>query len=284
VFIISNVGAVERRVEGGGSLLRTLDRATVRDIATVGVAVGFVGVSYGAIAVASGIPIWAVVAFSIVVFAGGSQFLAVSLVAAGSPVTAILGGLLLNARHLPFGLTIADALGRSWPRRLIGSHLMIDESVAFALAQPDPARRRAAYWLTGIGLFVLWQIGTLIGIGVGSNIADPTQFGLDAAFPAALLLLIVPRLREAVGLRVGLAAAAVSVVAALYLPAGLPVLLGLFGLLAVGRLPAKPTSSAPASSASASSASASSASASSASASSAPASSAPATAAEEART
>jgi len=216
---------------------RTLGPRTVRDILTVAVACCFVGVSYGAIAVASGIPTWAVVAFSVFVFAGGSQFLAVSLVAAGSPVTAVLGGLLLNARHLPFGLTIADALGTTWPRRLIGSHLLIDESAAFALAQPDAPRRRAAYWLTGIVLFVLWQFGTLVGIAVGSNIADPASFGLDAAFPAALLLLILPRLREAAGLRVATTAAVVSVVTALVLPAGLPVLLGLLGLVAIGRRP-----------------------------------------------
>lgn len=207
---------------------------------TVVIATGFVGISYGAIAVASGIPAWAVVAFSIFVFAGGSQFLAVSLVAAGSPVAAILGGLLLNARHLPFGLTIADALGRSWPRKLVGSHIMVDEGVAFALAQPDQARRRAAYWLTGVSIFVCWQIGTLVGVAVGSNVTDPSRYGLDAAFPAAMLLLIVPRLREAAGLRVALAAAVISVATALFLPAGLPVLLGLLGLLAAGRLPASP--------------------------------------------
>lgn len=207
---------------------------------TVVIATGFVGISYGAIAVASGIPAWAVVAFSIFVFAGGSQFLAVSLVAAGSPVAAILGGLLLNARHLPFGLTIADALGRSWPRKLVGSHIMVDEGVAFALAQPDQARRRAAYWLTGVSIFVCWQIGTLVGVAVGSNVTDPSRYGLDAAFPAAMLLLIVPRLREAAGLRVALAAAVISVATALFLPAGLPVLLGLLGLLAAGRLPAPP--------------------------------------------
>jgi 4-azaleucine resistance transporter AzlC len=230
VFIITNVGTV----------WRTLSGAVVRDILTVVIACAFVGVSYGAIAVASGIPEWAVIAFSVFVFAGGSQFLAVSLVAAGSPVAAILGGLLLNARHLPFGLTIADALGDSWPRRLVGSHIMIDESVAFALAQRDTRRRQAAYWLTGIAIFLFWQMGTIVGVALGSNIADPSQYGLDAAFPAAMLLLIVPRLREAAGLRVAVAAAAVSVVTAFYLPAGLPVLLGLFGLLAVGRLPAQP--------------------------------------------
>jgi Predicted branched-chain amino acid permease (azaleucine resistance) len=224
---------------------RTLGGRLVRDILTVVVATGFVGVSYGAIAVATGVPVWAVVAFSVFVFAGGSQFLAVSLVAAGSPVAAILGGLLLNARHLPFGLTLGDVFGHSWARRLIGSHIMVDEAVAFALAQPDLPRRRAAFWFTSISLFICWQIGTLLGVVVGSNVTDPSQFGLDAAFPAALLVLILPRLREAVGLRVALVAVVVSVLASFVLPAGLPVLLGLLGLLAVGRRPEPPVSSRP---------------------------------------
>lgn len=219
---------------------RTLGGRLVRDILTVVAATGFVGVSYGAIAVAAGVPVWAVIAFSVFVFAGGSQFLAVSLVAAGSPVAAVLGGLLLNARHLPFGLTLGDVFGTSWVRRLIGSHILVDEAVAFALAQSDPPRRRAAYWFTSITLFVCWQIGTLLGVALGSNVTDPSRFGLDAAFPAAILLLILPRLREAAGLRVALVAVGVSVAAAFVLPAGLPVLLGLLGLLAVGRRPATP--------------------------------------------
>src|SRR5215475_14298290 len=140
------------------SLWRTLDRGLVRDIAAIAAAVGFVGLSFGAIAVASGVPVWAVVAFSVIVFAGGSPFMAVGMLAAGSPVAAILGGLLLNARHLPFGMAVADVLAGGWGRRLAGTHLMVDESVAFALAQPDPVRRRGAYWLTGALLFTLWQL------------------------------------------------------------------------------------------------------------------------------
>jgi predicted branched-subunit amino acid permease len=190
---------------------RTLGARLARDIAAVCLAVGFVGLSFGAIATASGVPEWAVVALSLCVFAGGSQFLAVGLLAAGNPIAAILGGLLLNARHLPFGLALSDVLAGGWGRRLIGSHLMVDEAVAFALAQPSPERRRAAYWVTGATIFICWQIGTVGGIAVGSAVGDPARYGLDAAFPAALLALLLPRLRERAGLRVGLIAAAVAV-------------------------------------------------------------------------
>lgn len=216
---------------------RTVDRRLVRDVLAIGAAVGFVGLSYGAIAVAAGVPAWAVVTMSLFVFAGGAQFMAVALLAAGSPVAAILGGLLLNARHLPFGLAIADVLSGPRVRRVVGAHLMVDESVAFAMAHADPARRRAAYWLTGITLFSIWQVGTALGVMVGSAVGDPARFGLDAAFPAALLALLMPRLRSAVGLRVAVVGAAVAVGTSFVLPAGLPVLLALAGLLAAGRAP-----------------------------------------------
>jgi 4-azaleucine resistance transporter AzlC len=214
---------------------RTLGARLVRDIGAVSVAVGFVGLSFGAIAVATGVPPWAVVGFSLFVFAGGSQFLAVALVTAGNPVAAILGGLLLNARHLPYAMALADVLSGDWRRRVFGTHLMIDEAVAFALAQPDPPRRRAAYWLTGVLLFTCWQAGTVAGIFIGSAVGDPSRYGLDAAFPAALLALLLPRLRERAGLRVGLIAAAVAVGSSFLVPPGLPVLLGLVALLAAGR-------------------------------------------------
>lgn len=220
---------------------RTLGGGLARDILAVAVAAGFVGLSFGAIATAAGVPDWAVAAFSLFVFAGGAQFLAVALVAAGSPIAAILGGLLLNARHLPFGLAIADILAGGWGRRVVGSHMMVDESIAFALAQPSPERRRAAYWFTGVTLFVCWQAGTVAGIAIGGAVGDPAQYGLDAAFPAALLALLVPRLREAAGLRVAVVASVVAVVATFFVPAGLPVLLGLAGLLAAGRVPQTPT-------------------------------------------
>jgi 4-azaleucine resistance transporter AzlC len=219
------------------SLWRTLDRRLVRDIVAIAAAVGVVGLSFGAIATASGVPVWAVVAFSLIVFAGGSQFMAVGLLAAGSPVTAVLAGLLLNARHLPFGMAVADVLAGGWARRLVGTHLMVDESVAFALAQPDRTRRAGAYWLTGTLLFVLWQVGTIAGVALGSSVGDPNRFGLDAAFPAALVALILRQLTDPAARRVAIVGAVVAVASTFVLPAGLPVLLALVGLLAAGRRP-----------------------------------------------
>jgi 4-azaleucine resistance transporter AzlC len=206
------------------------DRALMRDVAALGSACAFVGVSYGAIAVASGLPVWLVVAMSVLVFAGGAQFLAVGLISAGNPIAAVLAGLLLNARHLPFGMAVADVVEGGLGSRLLGSHLMIDESVAFALAQQDSVRRRRAYWLTGATLFVTWNTGTLAGVVLAGTVGNPDTLGLDAAFPAGLLALLMTTLRQRRPRRVAMVGAAVAVLATPLLPAGLPVLLALVGL------------------------------------------------------
>src|SRR5690349_11570416 len=165
------------------SLLRT-DDPLVRDVLALCAAVFVVGLSFGAIAAAAGIPIIKIAAMSAFVFAGGSQFLAAGIVSAGGSMLAIvLAGLLLNARHLPFGLAIGDTIGGSTPARLVGSHLMTDEAVAFALAQAEPGARRRAYWTTGVALFITWNIATLVGAVAGSAMGDPNTFGVDAAFP-----------------------------------------------------------------------------------------------------
>ncbi|MET9264275.1 AzlC family ABC transporter permease [Amycolatopsis sp. NPDC004079] len=215
------------------SIWRTLDRGLARDIGLVCLADTLVGVSYGAIAVGSGFPLWAPMLLSLLVFAGASQFMFVGIVASGgNPLAAVAAGLLVNARHVPFGFAVGDALGRGLLGRLAGSHLMIDESVAFALAQRDADRRRAAYWACGIGLFVCWNLGVVVGAFAGSAISDTDAFGLDAAFPAVLLALVLPSLKDRAARLPVLIGVAVALVATPLLPAGLPVLLALVGVVA----------------------------------------------------
>src|SRR5579863_7105912 len=129
------------------SIYRTLGRDALRDIALACLAVWVIGLSYGAIAVASGFPVWFPVAQSALVVAGASEFLFIGIVAAGgNPIAAALAGLLVNARHLPYGLALPPGVtGRGW-RRVLGAHVMNDESVVFSLAREDLPRQRAAYW------------------------------------------------------------------------------------------------------------------------------------------
>jgi 4-azaleucine resistance transporter AzlC len=221
------------------SIWRTLDRRVLTDIGLACVAVFFIGLSYGAIAVASGFPLWVPAAQSVLVLAGASEFLFIGIVAAGgSPIAAALAGLLVNSRHLPYGLALPTGVtGRRWGR-LLGTHVMNDESVVFALAQPDPARKRAAYWACGLGVLVCWPGGAVIGGLIGSAVHDTSAFGLDAMFPAVILALIVKDLRDTRMLRAALIGAAIALAATPFLPAGLPVLLALAAVLVLIRAPA----------------------------------------------
>ena len=210
-------------------------RADLRDALALATAVLVVGASFGALAAAAAVPAPLVVAMSVLVFAGGAQFLVVAVVAAGGGVVAaVAAALLLNLRHLPFGLAIADTVGRGAAARIVGAHLLVDETVAFSRARPAGPRARAAYWACGTLLFAAWNLGTLAGLLAGSAVPDPDAFGIDAAFPAGLLALLLPGLRRWDARRVGLAAAVLALLATPVLPPGLPVLAGLLGLLVAG--------------------------------------------------
>jgi predicted branched-subunit amino acid permease len=216
------------------SIWRTLDRKLLRDALAIATAVAVIGASFGAIAITSGLPWWLPSALSLLVFAGGAQFLVVGVIAAGGgPIAAVLGALLLNSRLLPYGLAIADIIGRGRLARLIGSQLVTDETVAFAIAQRDRERSRAAFWLCGVLLFGCWNLGTVAGVLAGRAIGDPGAFGLDAAFPAALLALVLPRLRDAGTVLPALLGAAIALAASPFLPPGVPLLLALAGLVLV---------------------------------------------------
>jgi 4-azaleucine resistance transporter AzlC len=217
----------------------------LRDLLALGAAMVGVGASFGAIAKTAGLPTWAVIAMSTIVFAGGAQFMAVGLISAGNPLAAVFGGLLINTRHLPFGLALDGALGDRWWHRLLGSHLMTDEAVAFALAQPPGRARRRAFWLAGAAIFLFWNAGTLLGVLLGSVAGDPATFGLDAAFPAGLLALVLPSLRDRQTRAAVVLGVLVAVVTTPLLPAGLPVLLALAGLLVLA-LPRRRSSGGPA--------------------------------------
>ena len=248
---------------------RTASPTLLRDVGLVCLADAIVGVSFGATSVGGGLAWWVPVALSVLVFAGGSQIAAVGVVlAGGSPLAAVLAGAVLNTRLLPYGFAVADVVGSPdvagdagvagdasvardvsvagsagaraghrgrllagrWLRRLAGPHLITDESVAFALRHSDPARRRSAFWACGVGLFVIWNLSVLVGVGLGSTVRDTNAFGLDATFPAVMLALALPTLTSK-STRVAAGAGAVIAVALTpLLPAGLPLLAALGGL------------------------------------------------------
>lgn len=208
-------------------LLRPVFAACV----TLGMAVGVFAVSFGVSAVSAGASIAQTCVISLLVFTGASQFSAVSVLGAGGSAASAFGGAaLLAARNAVYGLAMAPHLKGSIATRLIAAQLTIDESTAMAAAQMDLRHRRAAFWITGLTLYLFWNVGTLIGALLGSAV-DPQTFGLDAAFPAAFVAMVWPLLRQRRSAQAAAIGATLSLVLIPFTPVGVPILCAALGVL-----------------------------------------------------
>jgi len=191
----------------------------------VGVATGAYGVSFGAVAVAAGLSVAQTCALSLLMFTGASQFALVGVLAAGgAPLSGALTALLLGTRNTLYGLRLAPLLQWSGWRRLLGAHLVIDESTAMSVTRSSRAASRLGFLTTGLSVFVLWNLATFAGAIAGTVLGDPRTFGLDAAVGAAFMALLWPRLRDRRNRLVAVAAAAVALGMVPIAPAGVPVL------------------------------------------------------------
>lgn len=213
-----------------------MDRDLLRGIGVMCASVGMIGISYGATAVAAGFPLWLPALTGFLVLAASSEFLFVGVIAAGGdPFAGALAGLLVNVRHIPYGLAVPDVIEGGW-RRIVGTHLLNDETVVLALSQDTLPRKRAAYLLCGLGIAAVWPVCALAGGVLGALVHDTDALGLDAMFPAVILALILPALRDRSTARAALVGGGVAMATFAFLPVGLPELLALVGVLAAGNL------------------------------------------------
>jgi predicted branched-subunit amino acid permease len=203
-------------------------RASVlRTAVSVGVASGSYGVSYGALGVAAGLSVTQTCALSLLMFTGGSQFALVgALGGGGSASSGVASAILLGARNGVYSARLAPLLRLRGLHRIVGAHLVIDESTAVALGAEVQGERsgRLGFWATGLSVFLLWNAATLVGAVAGSALGDPRALGLDAAAPAAFLALLAPRMRDRPAWTTALVSAAVALAVVPLVPAGVPVL------------------------------------------------------------
>jgi predicted branched-subunit amino acid permease len=202
------------------------ERATVRDSLLVAVTVGAYGVAFGAAGVGAGFSVLQTCLFSLVAFTGASQFAAVGVVAAGgNPASAVGAAVLLGTRNALYALQMAPLVrARGW-RRLVAAQVTIDESTGVALGQAarGVVAMRTGFWMTGLGVYLFWNLFTLLGAIGARAMGDPAAWGLDAAVPAAFLALVWPRLTDRFQRVVALAAALFALAVTPLVPAGLEI-------------------------------------------------------------
>jgi 4-azaleucine resistance transporter AzlC len=163
------------------------------------------------------------IVMSVVVFAGASQFAALSVLLGGGGVgAAIAAGLLLNARFLPMGFSVASCFRGGRLARAAQGQTVVDASWAIA-SRGDGTFDRGLLFGATIPQAVAWISGTAVGVFAGSALAHPDRFGLDGIFPAFYLALLVGELRNPRARAAALAGGAIALGLVPFAPGGLPI-------------------------------------------------------------
>ena len=189
----------------------------------VSIATGLYGISFGALSTAAGLSVLQTQLLSLLMFTGGSQFAFVGALGGGG-TAALISASMLGIRNMVYGAQMNQMFAPSGWRRLLQAHVTIDESVATAVGQDQPEEQARGFWGGGVGVFIGWNLMTLVGALLGSALGDPKAWGLDGAAVAAFLGLLWPRLHNRDTLAIGVAAAFVTLLLVPALPQGIPLL------------------------------------------------------------
>ncbi|HUW78461.1 MAG TPA: AzlC family ABC transporter permease [Candidatus Nanopelagicaceae bacterium] len=228
ILAYGSISAMTRLPDGERRRIR-------RDGLSLAFTVGMYGTAFGAASVASGLNLWQTSALSLLTFSGASQFALVGVLGGGgSALSAIATSVLLGSRNALYGLRLAPSLKLSGARKFLGAQLVIDESTAVSIAQEHHGDEgmHFGFWVTGLGVYVFWNLFTLLGALTARAMGDPATYGLDAAVPAAFIALLWPRLK---GSKAWLAAATTILLVLVLVPvvpAGIPVIAS--ALIALG--------------------------------------------------
>ena len=196
-----------------------------RTALSVAFTVGLYGAAFGAAGVTAGFSILQTCLLSILLFSGASQFAVVGIMGAGgAAVSAIATATLLGFRNALYGLQMAPILKVKGLKRILAAQITIDESTAVATLQENDDDRRRGFYVTGIGVYVFWNLFTFLGALGASAIGDPSVWGLDAAVPAAFCGLIWPRLKNKTHFIVSAVAIAWALLLTPITPAGIPII------------------------------------------------------------
>jgi predicted branched-subunit amino acid permease len=202
-------------------------RAVLRDSLAVAIPVGTYGAAFGAASIAAGFSVLQTCLLSLLLFSGASQFAVVGVMGAGgSALSAIATGSLLGLRNGLYGMRMSPVLKLQGLKKIIGAQLTIDESTGVAIGQEVHGvnASRYGFWATGIGVYVFWNLFTLLGALGAQSIGDPSAWGLDAAVPAAFLGLVWPRLVDKKTKLIALSAIALALILIPIAPAGVPII------------------------------------------------------------
>ena len=204
-----------------------VNRTTAAASFSVSFTVGLYGIAFGAAGIAAGFSLVQTCALSLLTFSGASQFALVGVLGAGgTALSGITTASLLGIRNALYGMRMAPLLKLRGAKRVVGAQVTIDESTGVALGQSDlgESAMRQGFWLTGIGVYIFWNLFTVVGALGAQAMGDPAAWGLDAAVPAAFLGLVWPRLTNKLERTLAVSAMALSIALTPFVAAGVPII------------------------------------------------------------
>ena len=158
-----------------------------------------VGIPFGIVARQAGLSPLEIVAMSVFVFAGASQFAMVQLFKDGVGWPLVVATVaLINLRHLLMAAALRPHFADvPVARRLAGAYVLTDEAFAMAIGWFRRGRTEVAYYATfAVALYVLWNVATVIGMLLGPSIGEPRRFGVDFAITATFIAIVVLGVRR----------------------------------------------------------------------------------------
>jgi len=204
-----------------------VNRATASQSLSVSFTVGLYGTAFGAASIAAGFSVLQTCLLSLLAFSGASQFAVVGVMGAGgTAIAGIATASLLGVRNMLYALRMSPLLRVSGFKKVIAAQVTIDESTGVALSQEKLGTEamKQGFWLTGFGVYIFWNIFTLLGALGAKAMGNPSAWGLDAAVPAAFLGLLWPRLTNKLERALAVSALVLAVLLSPVLSAGLPII------------------------------------------------------------
>jgi 4-azaleucine resistance transporter AzlC len=168
---------------------------------TLPVLAGFsvLGAAYGILMQTKGYgPFWSVL-FSAAAFCGSMQFVAITLLTSVfDPVSAFLLSVLVNARHLFYGISMLDKYKGLGKLRAFLIYTLCDEtfSIVCSVEPPPDVEKKTFYFFVSLLNYIYWVAGTLLGGLLGSVITFNTE-GLDFVLTALFVVLLLEQLKKA---------------------------------------------------------------------------------------
>jgi len=211
------------------------------DFATMAITFFSLGVTLQVLLIDTGASSTRAFLASFVIFSATSQFAYLAVrEGGGSDWAAIAAGWVVATRFGILAVSLAPKLPEGFWRRAAAAVNAFDPNVAVAVQQETPRQVEREFWRTTAGMFLGWFSGLAVGTLLGNVLGDTQRFGLDAIFPAALLAIIGNLLRQRDGCIAGIAGGIICLILLPFIPAGLPIILSVFGVaiaLVAVRLP-----------------------------------------------